>query len=346
MKLASRVRALEYLIATIEEGGFSGAARRLGVSPPAVHKLIGALEGSLSVTLLHRETGKLELTHEGEIYVNSARAALRHLVQAEGQIAFGRARPVGEVRLALSHVLGSHCIGHRLAEFHRLYPDVQLNLIAVEDNTDLDSLSADVLVYLGWTSQENCITRRLIQTRLLIVAAPSYWEEHGVPQTPSDLLQHECITLRLLKRAILDYWEFEREGVREAVPVSGWMVADDRDWTFEAVRAGGGVARVPDIVAQRYIESGELVPVLLDWLVAEAPPVVVCYRRDTKDLPRVRVLVDFLVQSFRELDALRQPSITALRTEPMPPWLARGHTGRTSARGARPARAAKSDRRP
>ncbi|GAA4329503.1 LysR family transcriptional regulator [Pigmentiphaga soli] len=337
MKLASKLRALEYLIAAIDEGGFTGAARKLGVSPPAVHKMIGALEATVAVTLLHRDGGRLKLTSEGEIYVAGARAALRELTQAESQIAFGRSRPAGQVRLALSHVLGSHCIGHRLHEFHQRHQDVSLDLVAVTDDTDLDTLAADVLVYLGWTSQQDCITRRLAQTRLLVVAAPSYWERHGMPARPRDLLGHQCITLRLLKRAIMDHWAFERDGVRESVPVSGWIVSDDRDWTFEAVRAGSGLTRVPDIVAHRYLASGELVPALLDWQVAEAPPVVVSYRRDMKDVPRVRVLVQFLMEIFRELDAQRLPAPAApLRAEPMPPWVARRHLGRTSAR--RPAR--------
>jgi DNA-binding transcriptional LysR family regulator len=170
----------------------------------------------------------------------------------------------------------------------------------------------------------------LAQTRFLIVAAPSYWEEFGMPAEPAELRNHQCVTLRLLKRAIMDHWEFERDGVRESVPVSGWMVSDDRDWIFEAVKAGVGVTRVPDLVALRYIESGELVPALLPWQVAEAPPVLISYRRELKNVPRVRVLVQFLAEVFEDLNLRR--AVSPQQPEPMPSWFAGRHTGRTSVR--------------
>ncbi|MDO9438244.1 LysR family transcriptional regulator [Hydrogenophaga sp.] len=333
MRPTSKLRALEYLIATIEEGGFAGAARKLGVSAPAVHKLVGALEESVSVALLHRDSGRMRLTAEGDIYVSSGREALQHLARAERQIALGRSSATGRVRLALSHVLGSHCIGARLEEFHLRHPKIDLDLVAVNDDTGLDGLAADVLVYLGWTPQQDCIMRRVAQTRMLIVGAPFYWEQHGIPQTPQDLLQHQCITMRLLKRTILDTWHFEKDGEGESVSVDGWIVSDDRDWTMEAVRTGAGITRLPDIVAQRYLASGELVPVLLDWQIAEAPPVIVCYRRAMRDIPRIRALVKFLGELFADLEKSRLPAIASpLRAEPMPPWMSKRQTGRTSAR--------------
>ena len=313
MRLTSRIRALEYLIATAEQGSFTGAARKLGVSVPAVHKLIGALEENISVPLLHREGGSLELTSEGEIYVTSAKAALGHLSDAESQIAYGRSRPVGDVRLALTHVLGTHCVAPRLHQFHEMHPDVNLQLIQIEGETDLDSLSADVRVCLGWTPQKDCITRPLTQTKFLIVAAPSYWARHGMPSTPQDLRNHQCITLRLLKRAIMDKWEFEKDGMHESVPVGGWLISDDRDWIFEVVRSGLGITRVPDIVASRYLESGELTPALLDWQVAEAPPVLISYRSDMRNVPRVQVLVKFLAQIFKDLEGHHSPSHEPIR---------------------------------
>jgi LysR family transcriptional regulator for bpeEF and oprC len=332
MNPTSRLRALEYLIATIDEGGFAGAARKLGVSGPAVHKMVGALEQSMSVVLLLRDGGRLRLTPEGELYVQSARAAMGQLEQAERQIRLSSSGPSGRIRLALSHILGSSCIASRLYEFRTRYPEINLDLVTAGDNPDLNELEADVLVYLGWTKQQDCVMRNAAQTRLLIVASPDYWAEHGMPVSPGDLAHHQCITMRMLKRMVLDNWIFVKDKVKEEVSVDGWLVSEDRDWTLEACRHGAGVLRAPDIVVRQSIQRGDLQPALLDWEMAESPPIIICYRQAMRDIPRVRALVKFLTNVFKDEERASNAIVgrLPLQSEPMPPWMNRRRGGRAS----------------
>lgn len=341
MRNSSRLRAVEYLAATIDQGGFAAAARELGVSTPAVHKLIASLEDALGVPLLHRTGRQLKLTREGETYLAGGREALAYLARAEREISSRRSSPAGRVRLAMSGVLGFHCVAPRLADFRRRYPELALDLIEITATNDLEALDADVLVCLGWTEQQDCIVRRIAQTRFLIVAAPHYWRERGHPRVPGDLCAHDCLALRLLHRAVLDSWSFEKDGLRETVVAEGWLVADDRDWIVETVAAGAGVARVPDIVARPWIERGLLEPALLDWELHEAPPVTLCYRRAARTQPRVRAVVDFLSTLFREVAMERVPALTRQPTpEPAPMWMRKRGRGPVSqqTRPSRPGR--------
>jgi LysR family transcriptional regulator, regulator for bpeEF and oprC len=328
-----KLRALEYFVAAASAHSFSGAARRLEVSVPAVAKLVAALEASLGARLFDRRANGLSLTADGERYLEACRPLLEHMAAADDVLRSGTAAPRGTVVVEAPPLLARHCILPALPRFHARYPDIQID-IRMTDRltvTDAETSGIDVLVMLGWPDTLNLVQRRIARMRLVICAAPDYWAAHGVPQRPRDLERHVCLIFRDPKGVLLDLWEYERGGVKEAVAVSGWMVSDHRDVILDAVLAGEGVARFTELPVRAHLQSGRLVPVLLDWETKDAPPVNLLYRAGQRRTPRVRVFVEFLTDLFRRLEEARADSSAAQLPSERPDWYRRAY-GRASAR--------------
>lgn len=318
-----KLRALQYFVAAAQEHSFSGAARRLDVSVPAVARLITVLEKSLGARLFDRTVHGLTLTADGANYLKACQPAMRQLAAAEESLCGATVRPQGTLVVGVPPFLSQHCILPALPAFHARYPDIQLDIHAVDRLSAGAAKVAEVLILYGWQEHPDLVHRRIAQTRSLICAAPSYWAAHGVPQRPKDLERHNCLLFRDQEETILDLWEYERGGKREAAAVSGWLVSNHRDVLLDAAIAGTGVARFSDLSIRAHLLSGQLVPVLLDWETKHAPPVNLLYRANQKHTPRVRLFIDFVTDLFRRLEAERElaPRLAAER----PYWYRRRH---------------------
>jgi DNA-binding transcriptional LysR family regulator len=328
----NKLRAIEYLAAVAEAGSFTAAGRKLGVSTPAIHKLLGTLESSVGVKLLHRD-GKPVLTREGQAYLAAGRRAIEELTISEQELVDTRSMPTGELTIALSRTLGTLCIIPRLHEFHMRHPQISLDLILEGKKTNLVDIGADVLVCLGWYEQKDCIARQLAQSRFLVVASPSYLAKFGIPRHPDELQNHQCLALRLENETVLDVWEFEKNRERLSVTVRGWLTGSDRAWIIGTALAGGGIMRVPDLAVSHLVANGALVPILLDWTCREAPPIYVCYRKALRNQPRMRALLQFLSGVFRDIEASRLPlTPSEPQIEARPSWMHRKFGRRSTQR--------------
>jgi DNA-binding transcriptional LysR family regulator len=325
-----KFRALQYFVAAAEEQSFSGAARRLEVSVPAIAKLITSLERNLRATLFTRTVHGLALTAEGNRYLDDCQPLLEQLAAADEAVSDASARPRGTLVVGAPAFLSQHCILPALQRFHARYPDIQVDIRIVNRLTDPDATFVDVFVLLGWPEHPDLVQRRIAQTRLLICAAPSYWAAHGIPERPKDLERHVCILFRDQEGTVLDLWEHERNGEKETVAVNGWLVSSHRDVVLDAVIAGEGVARLTDLSTRAHLESGRLVPVLLDWETKHAPPVNVVYRPSNRRTPRVRLFVEFVGEVFRKLEAERDERLAARLPAERPYWYQRRYSRASS----------------
>jgi len=327
-----KLRALEYFVAAAAEHSFSGAARRLEVSVTAVAKLVASLESHLGTRLFDRRANGLSLTSDGERYLEACVPLLDQMAVADDALRGGAAMPRGTVVVEAPPLLTRHCILPALPRFHARYPDIHIDIRMIDrlTVTDAEASGIDVLVMLGWPDTLNLVQRRIAQMRLVICAAPDYWAAHGIPQRPKDLERHVCLIFRDPKGVLLDLWQYERGGVKESAAVGGWMVSDHRDVILDAVLAGEGVARFTDLPVRAHLQSGRLVPVLLDWETKDAPPVNLLYRPAQRRAPRVRLFVEFLTDHFRRLEATRGDAIAAQLSPERPDWY-RGRHGRASA---------------
>lgn len=330
-----KLRAIQYLNHAVEFGSFAAAARSLDVSTPAVAQLVGALERSLGVVLLHRTTRGLSLTVDGERYYETSRKITADLRDLEQSIGPRGSKPRGTLTVGMRQSVGQNCVMPRITRFLARFPDIELVTKPARTVQDIDEKKLDIAVLMGWPSERDLGVRPLAQTRYVVCASPEYWVRAGRPHDPEELRNHHCLLFRSSSEILLDRWIFARRGEQRTVDVKSRLLSDDRPWLDEAACTGAGVIRLADLTLSRYLSSGTLVPVLTDWEAMEAPTVYATYRRSQRNSKLVRVFLDFLVEIFSELARERTPAPGgAIPHVPKPEWF--GHThGRQSAYVAR-----------
>lgn len=324
-----KLRALQYFIAAAEEGSFAGAARQLEVSVPAVHKLIRALEGALGVVLFERSVRGLTLTASGEAYLGSCRPLLDELAALDESMSRSADSPSGVLVVGAPPQLAHHFLMPALPRFRARCPEVQIDLRVVHRTSDTDAAAVDVFLLHGWPEVNDLVHRRLGHERSVIAAAPSYWAQRGIVQHPDDLARHACLVLRNPAGTLIDLWEFERGGQTASVKVGGWICSNSREIVLDAVLTGEGVGRFSTLATRAHLQSGRLVPVLLDWEVKGGPPLNLLYRPAHRRTPRVRVFLDFVMALLQELESDDPGSLQRGLVE-RPKWYRQGY-GRASA---------------
>jgi len=295
-----KLRALQYFVAAAEEGSLAGAGRRLGVTVPAVQKLVNALEASLSLRLFERNAQGLQLTASGEQYLEACRPLLVELDSIDDIVSRGERRVAGVLVIGTHAQIAQHVLIPALPGWHQRHPELQIDLRIVGRMNDSDAAAVEVFVLPGWPEAEDLVHKRVGVSRSFIAASPIYWRRHGLPQHPRDLHSHNCLILRNPNGTLIDLWEFEREKEKVAVSVNGWLTSNGRDVLLEAVLNGEGVGRFTHLTTRQYLGSGRLVPALLDWEVLGAPPINVLYRPSLRRNARVRLFLEFVTALLEE----------------------------------------------
>lgn len=327
-----KIKALQYFIASAEEGSFARAARRLGISVPAVQKVVGTLEAAIGVELLERNTRGVRLTPSGAEYLDRCRpllAGLDDLTQAEGRLKGAGERPSGTLVVAAHPQLAHHIVLPSLPRFHASYPDIEIDFRTVHRIGDGDAGMADVLLVQGWPEvPQEYVHRELGGARMLVMASPAHWAVHGVPRHPSELAGHPCVPMRNPAGILLDLWEFTRGDENVQVPVKGWVSSNAREIVLDMVMGGHGVGRFAELTTREMVRAGRLVPALLEWEVQGGPPINLLYKGSARRAPRLRVFVEHIVQYLRELEGAQ--GARALIPSDRPAWHVKGY-GKASA---------------
>jgi DNA-binding transcriptional LysR family regulator len=201
----NRSGEMEVFVQAVELGGFSLAARALRMTPSAVSKLVARLERRLGARLINRSTRKLLLTAEGEAFLERARRVLVDLDEAERAVAAG-AVPRGLVRINCNVPFGLHRLLPLIPRFTAAQPDVRLDIVLSDQVIDLMDERADVAIRVGAMRPSQLMARKLGQSRMVVVAAPAYLARRGVPHTPYDLDDHNCIAFNFARH--VDEWSF------------------------------------------------------------------------------------------------------------------------------------------
>jgi LysR family transcriptional regulator for bpeEF and oprC len=319
-----KLRGLEYLVAVVDTGGFNAAARQLGVAAPSVHRLVRALEAELGIPLIDRSRQPLRPTAVAARYVERARGLLEEMRELDAGLRDQAVAPRGTVRMAAHNVVLQFILPDLLTRFHARYPEIRLDIVEAGLVRDLSRIDADLLLQFGWPPPQDAILRTLAETRWLIVAAPSYWARHGVPQHPSDLASHPCALFRTPFGEVLRDWVFLRDGERTTVTVDGWLVSDNRQVLDAPLYGGQMIARINDLTAHPGIADGRLQPVLLDWVGQASPPLSLIVKRSLVRQPRIRAWIDFLSDHGQQLAAARLPAgMPPVQPAERPDWWGR-----------------------
>lgn len=314
---------LKLVLAVRDHGTLSAAAQALDLAPPVVSKRLAALEARLGQRLFQRTTRRVSPTAECETLCERALVLLQGFAALEAELQERKAEPTGLIRLAATLGFGRLWLGPALASFQARYPRIEIQLQLTEQLPDLAREGFDGAIWLWEVSGQQAahwVSRRLACNQRVLVAAPSYLRQHGTPASVQDLQAHACLIVRENAQAAgqrFDVWTLQRERSKaaERVQVHGPLSSNSgelvRDWCVQG--RGIMLRSLWDIAPQ--LASGELVRVLpahamldadIHWL---AP-----YRADSPR--RIRLLIDFLVEQFRESPWETTPP-RALRAAPL-----------------------------
>jgi len=285
-------------VRAVERGGFSSAARELGLTPSAISKLVTRMEDRLGVRLLNRTTRRLALTPEGEAFFHRAQRILADIEEAENEVARFRERPSGRLRISVGTAFGGYQFVPALPEFLARYPEIEVELTMTDRIVDLMEEGADVGIRTGELLDSSLVARRICDMERVICASPAYLRKHGTPRKPADLAGHNCLVLAASPQFHL--WPFDTpDGVRN-VEVKGNVTASNAETLVQLAIMGLGLIRLADVIVGDAIAKGLLKPVLADVHHVEPLPLHAVFPHGRHRSPRVAALVDFLVEKFAD----------------------------------------------
>ena len=253
-----------------EERSFTRAAVRLGMSPSALSHAMKALETRLGVRLLTRTTRSVAPTEAGQRLLEAIVPAFGSVEAALGRLSEARDRPAGTVRLTAVKHAARTVLGPMLPAFLDRYPDIALEITADDHFKDIVSDGFDAGVRLGERVDKDMIGVRISgEIPTAIVATPEYLARNPAPNSPHDLISHECIGHRMGTGA-LHPWPFQEEGRPFPARVKGRLTFNDSDLILDAALAGRGLAYVFADQVDEAVRAGRLVSVLDRWTCAHS----------------------------------------------------------------------------
>lgn len=285
---------LSALLLVAEKRSFTGAAAALRVTPSAVSQTVRALEERVGVRLLQRTTRSVGLTEAGARFIARLKPAMSGVYEAFEGLAELRDRPAGLLRLTLPRLGFQHVLLPTLPTFMKQYPDIKLDASIDDAFVDIVEQGFDAGMRIGEMIDREMIGVRVSEDlRLIVVGSPGYFAEHGKPQHPRELPQHDCITYRQRTSGVVYRWEFSESGKEFAVSVDGRVLLNDGELMADAALRGLGLAYVMESSVREHLKRKELVRVL-DAFCPAFPGLFLYYPSRAQVPPKLKVLVDFL----------------------------------------------------
>lgn len=285
----------EAFLRVVQEGGFSAAARTLGLTQSAVSKLVTRLEERLGARLLTRTTRAVNLTEEGEAYFQAGQQIIQQLNDAEQAAAAGAVK--GRLRVNASipfgAVFGTSVVTTFLAE----HPDIIIDFSVTDDVVDLLAQKADVAIRMGNLPDTALLARRLGQSRRIVCATHAYLKRKGTPEKPEDLRGHDCLTFNFRRSRV--GWPFRVKGKDIEQPVAGPLQVNNGETMKQMMLAGVGIGRVGLWHVAAEIKSGALQPLLEKYNPGDMEMMHAIHVGGGQVPNRVRAFIDHLVRTFR-----------------------------------------------
>jgi DNA-binding transcriptional LysR family regulator len=283
----NRFQELSAFVAVVDAGGFSAAARRVGESQSAISKSVSALERRIGVQLLNRSTRSVTLTDQGRKYYERTKPLLDELAQADGELTNSTLELSGLVRVATPSTFGRLHVLPIVPQLLALHPKLKLDLKLEDSVQDLLAEGVDLAIRVSPVHSLDSVVKRVTNTSLVCVGSRSYLEAHGVPKTPNDLINHNCIIYNGIEN-----WPFSGPRGKFSVRVSGNLSSNTVETILSAVKAGVGIG-----MFYRASLAGELrdadVLTVLDEFISETRDVSIIWPNRKFISARVRQVTDF-----------------------------------------------------
>lgn len=287
----------------VEMGSFSAAAEVLDMSPSAVSKLVARTESRLGVQLFKRSTRSMSLTAEGREYHASCVRILQDIEDAELSVSKTQAQVRGLLRVNTSLPFGQHYLVPLLQDFRQRYPDIKLDVSLSDAKVELQRDEVDVAIRMGPLHDASFRARKLASSRKAVVAAPSYLQRHPAPQSPDDLLRHDCLNFNF--RRALDEWPFMVDGGLLHLAVSGGAQTNNGETMRQLTLQGMGISRLGMFHVYEDLQRGDLVELLPEYNAGDIEDISIIYANQKHLAPRIRVFIDYLVERLGPLLALK-----------------------------------------
>lgn len=313
-----RLQAMRVFTTVVETGSFARAAEQLHLSTTAASRHVAELERHLGAQLLQRSTRRLHLTEIGANYYDRCRTILADVEEAEAQAATSESQPRGMLRISLPHSFGLRYIAPLIPEFCKRYPELQLELSFSDRTVDLVEEGIDMAVRITGELKTNLVARKLAPGKIVCCASPAYLAQHGTPQHPEDLRNHNCLTYSYAPTG--NTWNFHRDGKDYPVQVKGTLRANSGDMSRLAAVDGVCVITLPTFLLCEELRSGKLVPILQDYALP-AIDVYAVYLPGARRAARIKAMVEFLWNALGRgsppwwTDALPAAATPALQSE-------------------------------
>lgn len=301
------VSGMRLFLKVIECGSLSAAGRAIGQSPASVSRKIAQLEEEIGAKLITRTSRTLSLTQLGEVYRERAAEIVSQIDNLNLAISEQQSVPRGQLKVRTRPSIASRFLLNALPGFLELYPDIALCLTVGEDSTDLDGNNADVEIRIGVPENPDLMIRRLSPgVERIAYASPRYLESRPPISGPEDLSAHNCLSIQVVPGAEPTYWYYRIPGGAKELRVSGNLAVNDAHILHQAVVAGLGIGLLPAWIVADDLAAGRVTRILPHVELTQTTfdfGLYVVFRRSDLILPRIRVFIDFMIDTFRRKDA-------------------------------------------
>ena len=288
-----RIDAMQAFIAVADLGGFAPAARKLGLSPSGVTRLIAALEERLGARLLQRTTRSVALTDAGARYLERARRILADVEEAEASIQDERTRPSGRLVVSAPIGFGRLHVSPVMSEYLKRHAEVSGELRLTDRMVNLVEDGVDLAVRIGHLADSSLVARHVGEMRRIVVASPGYLKTHGEPKTPEAVVSHQ--TIQFGGAAASPDWRFVRDGNEVRITPEPRLTTNSSDAAIGYAVRGGGLTRVLAYQAAHAIKAGRL-KILLAKFEPPALPIHIVYPTSRLLSAKVRAFIDLVVE--------------------------------------------------
>ena len=293
-----RLHLMTVFVAVAEEESFAAGARRLGMSPPAVTRAISALEERLGVKLLNRTTRYVRVTDAGHRYLDDSRRIIQDTDEADEAAAGINGEPRGHLAVTAPVMFGRLFVIPGIVDYLQRYPGMEVSAVFLDRVVNLLEEGFDVGIRIGELPDSSMRAVRVGQVRRVLCASPQYLAENGLPNSPSELVNHKIVAASGVT-PVMD-WKFARD---ITVKVKPRLTVTSNDAAIEAIQEGLGISRLLSYQVASHVNSGQLQTVLSEY-EPKALPIHVVHREGRYASAKVRTFVDLIVAKLRSQQTL------------------------------------------
>jgi DNA-binding transcriptional LysR family regulator len=292
---------LNAFLAVVNCGNFSAAARELGLPPSSISRRISAIETRLGAVLFKRTTREVILTEAGTSYASSVERIMNDLYEADLAASRFSSVPEGTLRIESRPGLCACLLAPLLPKFVAAYPMIEVDLRLTDKTLESLKPGSDVGFRYGLGAPSSLVTRKIMTTRQGTYASPIYLQKYGTPNTPDDLVHHNCVAFSFDDNIV--NWRYRLGSYDRVMTVSGNLRSNDVSTIALATDDGLGISVAHTWVMEKLLREGRVVNVLQDYEVSTMDTfdlhVSAVYAPAMKNVKKVRVLIDFMLQSLR-----------------------------------------------